>query len=206
MAECRYSPQQIIELIRSGDPAVLNDLVACYGRRLLAVGRKHCHDGDVEDAVQEALYSAGQHLQRFRGDGSPEGWMVRMVINACRRMKRGRKNDPCLHTNLEDVQEAILPEASQELDAMRQQLARALDDAMEALSPTDRVLLLLADSADWTTPELAEEFDMKAGVVRTRLSRMRKKMRDVLQAVAHEWDIGESAPTTDRAPLSQEAR
>ena len=174
----RCDPSGLVELVRRGDVAALDAMTRCYGERLLAVGRRACRsEEEAEDAVQDALLAAGEHLTDFRADGSLEGWLVRMVANACSRMRRGRKNDPALHTT-----EA--PLATRDPDpataAERGELALALGNALLALSPQDRTILLLAEAEDWTAPEIATALQMTPGSVRTRLSRARARLREAL--------------------------
>ena len=79
--------------------------IATFGR---LVG-KQCSSADsAQDAVQDALLAAATHLGDFRGDGSLEGWLSRMVTNACRRMQRGRKADASLHEEFGDEHAALL--------------------------------------------------------------------------------------------------
>lgn len=168
-------PQEMIALARAGDTAALDKVTRCYGERLLAVGRRHCRtEEDARDAVQDALLSANLHLATFRGDGSLEGWLIRMVARACGRMRRGRKNDPGLHVYDEEVAD---DNGSPELDAARAKLAEMLGAALLDLSPQDRVIVLLAEAEDWTGPQIAEKLGMSAGAVRVRLTRARQKLR-----------------------------
>jgi RNA polymerase sigma-70 factor (ECF subfamily) len=175
-------------MVKAGDVDALERITRCYGERLLAVGRRQCRDDDrAQDAVQDALLAAGEHLEDFRGDGSLEGWLVRMVANACHRMRRGRKNDPKLHSVLEEYDSPPAADASPEEGALRGELAVALGDALLRLEPRDRALLLLADGEGWKGPELAESLNMTPGSLRTRLSRARKRLRDELEPVWREY-------------------
>lgn len=179
----------MIALVRAGDLGALDRMTRCYGERLLAVGRRHCRDHDqAQDAVQDTLLAAGQHLQAFRGDGSLEGWLVRMVANACHRMRRGRKNDPTLHVTAGDGEPGALwtDEDSPEESATRLELAEAIGEAMLELEPKDRLILLLAEADDWTGPQIAAELGMTPGAVRARLTRARARMRSSLTAVGVE--------------------
>ena len=181
-------PKRLVSLVQAGDIDALDHITRCYGQRLLAVGRRYCRDGDkAQDAVQDALLSAGQHLTDFRGDGSIEGWLVRMVTNACRRMQRGRKNDPGLHSDLEDVNPAEADNASPEDLAGRGELAVALADALLRLTPRDRALILLSDAEGWRATELAEALKVTPASLRTRMSRARKRLRDELGPLWQEW-------------------
>src|SRR5690349_17543769 len=76
-------PDRLTALVRNGDPAALDHITRCYGERLLAAGRRHCRTSDeAEDAVQDALVTASTQLDSFRGEGSLEGWLVRIVASA----------------------------------------------------------------------------------------------------------------------------
>jgi len=179
---------ELVALVRSGDREALDRMTRCYGAKLIAVGRKQCSDGErARDAVQDALLAAAEHLGDFRGDGSLEGWLVRMVTNACRQMQRGRKNDPSLHTELGEHRDADAAQPSPEERTAQAALAESLDSALQTLSPDDRALVLLADVNGWQSPEIAEAMGMTAAQVRTRLSRARRRLRDELGPVWREW-------------------
>lgn len=175
---------ELIGLVREGDLEALDRITRCFGDRLLAVGRQRCrNEEDAQDAVQDTLLSAGRNLTSFRGDGSLEGWLVRMVANACYRMRRGRKNDPSLHTT-----EAQLFSSgeSPEQAAHRGEVGEALERVLLSLNATDRAILILAEGEGWTGPEIAAELDMSPGAIRTRLTRIRQRLRGTLE------DINES--------------
>ena len=171
---------EMINLVRQGDLEALDHMTACFGDRLLSVGRMVCGNSeDAQDVVQDALLSAGQNLQQFRGEGSLEGWLIRMVRNACYRMRRGRKNDPSLH-----VVDAALAADDDDPETLtgKGELALALGEAMAELSPEDRLILILAEGQDWTGPEIAERMELSPAAVRQRLARARKKVRTHLAA------------------------
>ncbi|MBN2800441.1 MAG: sigma-70 family RNA polymerase sigma factor [Deltaproteobacteria bacterium] len=173
-------PHEILDLVAAGDISALDHMTRCYGDRLLSVGRRYCrHEEDAHDAVQDALLAAGRNLQSFRSDGSLEGWLVRIVTNACARQRRGRKNDPSLHTV--EVELADAPDGSPEEEAWRGQVAAALGEALLVLSPVDRLILLLSDAEGWTGPQIAERVDLSHPAVRTRLSRARARLREHLR-------------------------
>lgn len=171
-------PHELAALARAGDLAVLDRMTRCYGDRLLAMGLRACRTRDeAQDAVQSALLSAGENLQSWRGEGRLDSWLVRMVANACHRMRRGRKNDPALHSvDAESLPTTLTPEE----EAARAELHGTLQAAIDALPARDRSLLLLIDVDGWSAPEVAERLEMTPGSVRTRLSRTRAKLRDQL--------------------------
>ncbi len=167
--------QELARLAKSGDMAALDRLTRCFGERLLAVGKRACRDSERgRDAVQDALLAAGEHLTDFRGEGSLERWLSRMVVNACHHMRRGRKNDSALHVTDEEVAASTV---GPDLAAERGEAALGLAKALLALPPGDRAILLLADVEDWSSQEIAGEIGSTPGAVRTRLSRVRARLR-----------------------------
>ena len=180
-------PTELLETVRRGDTDALDKLTRCYGVRLMEVGRRQCRNDDsAQDAVQDALEAAATHLNDFRGDGSLEGWLSRMVTNACRRMQRGRKANASLHVEIgeEHAGAGLGPEQL----AANQGLGEELIVALQSLSTEDRAIVLLAEVNGWKGPEIAEAMGLTPGQVRTRLSRSRAKLREQLTEQWRDWD------------------
>ena len=180
------NPTTLMRLFQAGSPEALDRITRCYGERLLAAGRRHCRTPDeAQDAVQDALLAAASRGDSFRAEGSLEGWLVRIVANACHRLARGRKNDPARH----DSQVVLRGTQPSPYDlSCRGQLSQRLQAALLELSPTDRLVLVLAEIEEWSAPEIAAEIGISAGAVRTRLSRLRARMRDTLATLGSDAD------------------
>jgi len=173
-------PDAIAALVRAGDVAALDRMTRCFGDRLLAIGRRACGcDDRAKDAVQDALLAAGLHLTDFRADGEVEGWMAKMVVHACARMRRGGKNAP--HAALDDA--APSAEASPEVAAAGREVLHRLGELLGELGPIDRAIVVLADAEDWTAPEIAVRLGLSPDSVRARLSRAHKRLRALLVTV-----------------------
>ncbi len=175
-------PTALERLVRAGDLAALDRLTRCFGDRLLAVGRCACGDGELaRDAVQDAMLAAGEHLTDYRGDGSLEGWLVRMVQRACGRMRRGGKHDAARHQPLDE--QLVAAGQGPDEEAARAMLLRRLGIALLGLDARDRAVVLLADGEGWTGPEIAERLGLSAVAVRTRLSRAHRQLRIALEGL-----------------------
>lgn len=167
-----------MRLVRQGDGEALDQITRCYSQRLLEAGRRHCRtQAEAEDAVQDALLVASEHLGDLRQDGSLEGWLVRVVASACRRIGRGHKNDGALHDSEVELSAAGDPED----DAARRELLELLDRTLLELSAADRSIVLLAELEDFSAAEIGAELGLSEGAVRTRLSRLRARIVEVLK-------------------------
>ncbi len=176
------SPERLMKLVREGSPEALDQITRCYSQRLLEAGRRHCRtSAEAEDAVQDALMAAAEHVSELREDSKLEGWLIRVVASACRRLGRGQKNDAGLHDG--DAVGALDtdPQGDPEAEAARRELARLLENELLALSPRDRSILLLAELEDFSTAEIGAQLGMSDGAVRTQLSRLRTRLAVALQ-------------------------
>jgi RNA polymerase sigma-70 factor, ECF subfamily len=170
--------EELLRAMRAGDLQVLDRMTRCFGERLLAVGRSRCRsEEEAQDAVQDALLSAGEHLDSFRGDGSVEGWLVRMVANACSHRRRGRKNDTSIHSTDVLLSSSDL---SPEKRVSHAEVAEVVGQALLRLPPKDRALLLLSAGEGFTGPELASRMGLSPTAVRVRLTRIRARLREDL--------------------------
>lgn len=162
-------------LVRAGSSEALDQITRCYSEKLLQAGRRHCRtSGEAEDAVQDALLTAHQNLGELRNDAALEGWLVRVVASACRRLGRGRKNATHLHDS--DGDAPLLASSDPEQDAARRQLAETLDQLLLSLDPEDRSFLLLSELEEFSAAEIGSQLGLSAGAVRTRLSRLRARL------------------------------
>jgi RNA polymerase sigma-70 factor (ECF subfamily) len=172
-------------MVAAGNHRALGRMTRCYRDRLVEVGLRHCPSAALaEDAVQDALLSAGDALGSFRGECSLEGWLTRIVINRCRRMRRGRKNDPRLHTTEEALETAeTAGDSCPERQAFQAELREALEHALSKLSAENRAIVILSDALGWKSHEIANRLDMTPGSVRTRLHRLHAALRVELTEV-----------------------
>lgn len=172
------NPDVLVRLVQGGSPDAVDRVTRCYGQRLLAAGQRHCRTAtEAEDAVQDTLLLLTTRIHDYRGEGSLEGWLVRIVASACRRMSRGVRNDASRHDSAHVAASAApLPDDL----ACRSELGQALQAALLALPRRDRLVALLAEVEGWTAIEIAGELGTTPGAVRTRLSRIRARLRAAL--------------------------
>jgi RNA polymerase sigma-70 factor (ECF subfamily) len=172
------SAERLMQLVREGRADALDQITRCYSERLLAAGRRHCRTtSEAEDAVQDALITAAETLPRLRNDGSLESFLVKVVASACRRIGRGQKNAAALHDSELEPSAADDPEEQ----LARRELGELLERTLLELSARDRTIVLLAELEDFSAAEIGAELGMTDGAVRTRLSRLRARLVEVLQ-------------------------
>lgn len=142
---------------------------------------------DADDLVQETFVRA---IERPPADvGSAwRPWLVRVAMNLCRDALRRRKRrryagfwlpSPVETGDPSSVEQAPASDESPEARyGLMESASFAFLVALEALTPSQRAVLLLRDAFDYSSEEAAVALDMTEGAVRITLHRARKAMAD----------------------------
>jgi len=170
---------------------IFGRIVDCLGDDVMRFARRRCgNEADAEEAVQDALTAAYRYLEGFRGEASVKTWLFKLAASACTKKRRGMKNDPDLHMDLETVQEQTGDEAAgarrADLMLLIKEKYEVLAQILERLPETDRELLLLHQGEELPLEVLAERFGLSLNAVKSRLFRTRRRLKDELTAAGLE--------------------
>jgi len=173
----------LIEAARSGDRRALEAFLERHQDRVLRFGMKMCRDTeDARDVAQETLIAAARTISRFRQASSPSTWLYTIARSFCIKKRRRSKFAPAAIVSLEGEARAAVedlveqrPHPEEELD--RSRLARALDQAIAALDPKYREVLVLRDAEGLSASEVAEITGLTVEAVKSRLHRARLQVR-----------------------------
>jgi RNA polymerase sigma-70 factor (ECF subfamily) len=163
----------LLQAARAGDRAALEALLAPHERRLYVLCRGILgHAQDAEDAVQETFLRALTALPGFRGDAPVRAWLFRIAVNVCLEWKRSRyPTEPWDATNASVPSDVASPEAI----VLRQMRVM---EALQALLPRHRAILLLKELEGWSLAEIAAALRWKTDRVKNELSRARRALAD----------------------------
>lgn len=177
-----------------GDVAAFNTLVVVYQRQIFNVCyRTLGNSEDASDATQDALLSAFRGLKSFQGAAAGlRGWLLRIAVNTCydqlrRRQRRPAESldapsqaDPDQHTSLGD--HLPDPGIGPEQRSLTSETARHIQAALDQLPPDQRLAVILCDVQGRSYDEAAQAMAVELGTVKSRLSRARAHLRDLLAA------------------------
>ncbi|MBI3297592.1 MAG: sigma-70 family RNA polymerase sigma factor [Elusimicrobia bacterium] len=137
--------------------------------------------GDRERAVeatQAAFVKAYEGRAGFAGRSSPRTWLYRIAFNACLDQLRRREAAPAAPEPLVDG-----PESRPAALLERAETVRRVRAALARLGVSDRSLLCLLMERDLPYRELAVVLDCPESAVRMRVSRARRRLRELLSPV-----------------------
>ncbi|MFJ6492140.1 RNA polymerase sigma factor SigM [Streptomyces californicus] len=183
----------------AGDPDAFGELVRRHRDRLWAVALRTLGDREeAADAVQDALVKAFRAAHTFRGQSAVTTWLHRITVNACLdrvRKAASRRTSPV--DDPERLDQLLEPHESAEGPAVRQDLHRQLQKALDTLPAEQRAALVLVDMQGYPVAEAAEILEVPSGTVKSRCARGRARLAPLVRHLR--------AETGGRAPDGEDA-
>ncbi|ADX45125.1 RNA polymerase sigma factor RpoE [Paracidovorax avenae] len=179
------SDLQLVERTVSGDQRAYGLLVVKYQRRIERLIGRMVRDSDlVQDIAQETFLRAYRALHQFRGEAQFYTWLYRIAVNTAKKALMDIKRNPVISENAlrggEDEDETsrigheLTTDETPETVMAAQEIAAAVNTAMEALPEDLRQAVTLREIEGLTYEEIAEVMQCPIGTVRSRIFRARE--------------------------------
>jgi RNA polymerase sigma-70 factor (ECF subfamily) len=164
------------ELMRAhiaGDADAFGELFRRHRDRMWAVALRTTRNRELaSDCVQEAFISAFRRAESYRGDAAVTTWLHRIVVNAC--LDRLRRDKPT--SELPEYELSDKRDAHASVDTRL-----AVREALDQLPEGQRMALILVDMHGLSIAEAAVVLDVAEGTVKSRCSRGRDAMAELLR-------------------------
>ncbi len=187
----------LVERYRQGDSAALERLVVKYQNRIYNAVLKICADpDDAAELTQETFVKVIQNLDKFEGRSGFYTWAFRIAVNLtlnyCQRNAKLAVRSLDAEQQQYDSQERqvlkdyLTDDNSPDAAALvqRKELYEIATKALMRLDEAQRAVVILRDIEGMSYARIAEVLDIELGTVRSRLSRARSKLREVLEAIS----------------------
>ena len=158
---------------RRGNVSACETIFQNFNQPAFSVAFRICQCRETaQEVTQEAFITAFRKISQFRGDAPFWGWLRRVVVkHAISTIRRNAKAQTVefqdYHANEDGKQEQL-------------GLAMDLESALAALGAEDRAVVWLHDVEGYNHREIAELFGKTESFSKTRLSRARALLRDLL--------------------------
>jgi RNA polymerase sigma-70 factor (ECF subfamily) len=168
-----------------GDADAFGELVT----RHAPMARRVAHavlgnEQDADDAAQDGFLSAWQAIDRYDQRRAFRPWLMQIVVNAARDLRRRRKvrtTEP-----LEFVAATSREDPVREVSAL--DLGDRLKDALATLPERQRLAVVLFDAEGYPQSEIARMLGIPEGTVKSDVFHGRRALRKALESVKEEWN------------------
>jgi RNA polymerase sigma-70 factor (ECF subfamily) len=175
----------IIDRFKKGDKAAFEELVLKYQDRIYNLCRHMLGNAhDAQDAAQDTFIKAHRNLTKFKPEASLYTWLYRIAVNTCLDYKKRpffeslfQNSDKGEEFNVEGPSEGPSPERLYE----SKQIGYALQKGLKQLSLKLRSVIILKEIEGLSYEEIAEALETSVGTVKSRISRARDELRELLK-------------------------
>ncbi len=186
----------LVRQCRQGDSAATERLILKYQNRIYnAILRICANRDDAAELTQDTFVKVIENIDKFEGRSSFYTWAFRiginLTLNYCQRSGKlglksldaedneyGGKDRKVLREFLSDDS---LPDPAVVVE--NKELCRIAVKALMKLNDAQRAVVVLRDIEGMDYAQIAEVLDIELGTVRSRLSRARTNLREIIEAV-----------------------
>ena len=181
----------LVKRAQSGDAAAYDGLMRKYQERIYyTIYNMTSSHEDANDLTQETFIKAYTALKTFKGDAGFYTWIYRIAVNKTLNFLKQRRNKK-VHMSLNDLDfnaehdpdlVQLVSDKTPQRAAGLKELQEKLNEAMQKLSETHRLVVTLHDVQGLSHEEIGEIMDCNVGTVRSRLFYARQQLQGYLSS------------------------
>jgi RNA polymerase sigma-70 factor (ECF subfamily) len=185
----------LVQQARQGDSVAAERLILKYQNRIYNAILKICaNPDDAAELTQDTFVKIIENIDKFEGRSSFYTWAFRigvnLTLNYCQRSTRiGLKSLDAEDNEKDNTDRGVLKKFLTDdnlpdptVVAQNKELCRMVLKALEKLDDAQRAVIVLRDIEGMNYAQIAEVLDIELGTVRSRLSRARNNLREIMEA------------------------
>jgi RNA polymerase sigma-70 factor, ECF subfamily len=186
----------LVQKWRSGDTAAIEKLVSKYQGRIYNLILKICSNpDDAAELTQDTIVKLLENIGKFESRSSFYTWAFRIAVNLT--LNYRKRKAAVGFTSLDAETASADDETKQGLAAIlsdvkapdpaiiaeNKELCDLVQKAIGKLDESNRVIIVLRDIEGMDYEQIAEVLGTELGTVKSRLSRARAALRQILEAL-----------------------
>ena len=158
---------------RRGDVVSFNRLVLKWEKKIYNLTLRMLRNPDeAAEATQETFLTAFKGIRKFRLDSSFATWLYRIAVNHC--TNRLQRRPAGIHFSLDSsedgltLRQRLAARESQEAALIHAETQKHVNDALECLSPEQRIVIELRFFQDLKFEQISEIMEASPSTVKSR--------------------------------------
>jgi RNA polymerase sigma-70 factor (ECF subfamily) len=181
------SDNELIIKAQNGDSMAFEELIYRYDKMVLRIAIKFTGDSDdAKDVYQEVFIRVFKALSGFQFKSEFSTWLFRITSNTCISFKRkyNRTKYVSLNDDHDSSDIATIPENSDlspDNLAVKSEFGNMINEALDTLSPNQKMSFLLKHYEGYKIREIAEIMSCKEGTIKKYLFEAVRRLRMKLE-------------------------
>lgn len=155
-----------------GDKEAFTNIILEYEQELYKIARMRLNnDYDICEAVQSTMILAYKHIKKVKNAKYLKTWIVRILINECKKIYK--KNKKLIG---EDTQMEEIIDNSNDYDLVNSELT--FYSLLKILDYQERQILMLYYSSSFNIKEISNILHMNENTVKTKMRKAKSKLKE----------------------------
>lgn len=168
----------LVEEAKLGNNEAFEQLIEANKLKMYKVAKSILkNEDDVCDAIQNALMSAYTNLNKLQNNQFFSTWLIRILIN--KSYDIANKNQR-LYTNVTDIDEYNTNDNLKSYDSYDSE--SLVENVLTKIDDDLKTITVLYYYNDYSVNEIAMILDIPEGTVKSRLSRARSKIYEIIKS------------------------
>lgn len=171
--EIKDEISELIDLAKEEDKEAFINLIEEYKLDMYRIGKTMLGtDEDIGDAMQETVLKAYQNIKKLQRAQSFKSWLIKIMVNECNNILRHKKKVI--------IFDKFHKEESYE-DNYDNLDNESVLKAVKKLEDNFKKVVMLHYYEELSVKDISQTLDISEGTVKSRLSRARKKLFELLK-------------------------
>lgn len=171
----------LIEQSRQGNIDAFEELIRDYKKSAYNIALKFLRNvQDAEDVSQEALIKVFKNIKNFNMKSTFKVWMYRIVVNTCLDFKRKKNIDAYPIDEVINFTGTNNGNPDAMIDSNYN--SEIVNLAINKLDDDFKTIIILRDIQGFSYNEISEILSCNLGTVKSRISRARKTLKDIIDS------------------------
>jgi RNA polymerase sigma-70 factor (ECF subfamily) len=178
----------LINKSKKGDIEAFEELIKEYKKVAYNIALRILKNKeDAEDISQESMIKIFKSIDKFNMESSFKTWLYRIVVNTCLDFKRKTKEntisvDQPVQAGYDEFYIDLKDETpSTEEIIEKKQMKEMVMEAIYKLDDDFKTIIILRDINGFSYEEISEILSCNIGTVKSRISRGRHKLKEILE-------------------------
>ena len=169
----------LIEQSQKGNVDAFEELIKDHKKSAYNIALKFLRNvEDAEDVSQEALIKVFKSIKNFNMQSTFKVWMYRVVVNACLDFKRKKSIDIYPIDNVINIAGTDNDNPDAMID--NKYTSEIVNLSINKLDDDFKSIIILRDIQGFSYNEISEILSCNIGTVKSRISRARKALKDII--------------------------
>ena len=175
-----YRESELAEGCKKNDPKIQKALYQQYQRKMYGVCLRYTSDKEeAMDILQEGFIQVFKYIYDFKGNGSLEGWVRRIMVNTA--IAHYRKRMKYLSSEIEEGDAVDIEE-----DAVSGLSCEEILKVIQELPVGYRTIFNLYEIEGYSHAEIAQMLNISVGTSKSQLSRAKEMLRNQLSVSSYQ--------------------